>query len=67
VSNIVKPDAYIGVRAPREMVDQIRQIATLEGNGFSSVARRLLAAGLSRERQRQRHDFHSDSAAETGR
>jgi hypothetical protein len=54
MSNRVRQqDSFFAVRLPRGMADEIRRIATQEGNGASAVARRLLAGALSRELSRE--------------
>ncbi len=42
----------VGVRLPKEVVNELRDLARAENNGLSSVCRRLLAQGLELERLR---------------
>jgi predicted transcriptional regulator len=45
------PDRTISIRLPSQLATELRKAATREANPDSVVARRLIAAGLARERQ----------------
>ena len=50
----------LSVRLPRPMAAAIQQVADREANTPSAVARRLIAAGLERERPRDTSGEETD-------
>jgi hypothetical protein len=51
----------ITIRVPRKLGDELRSVATREGETQSTIVRRLIRRGLESE-QRRRED-HGDEAA----
>ena len=62
MSVVINSDEVFSVRLPQPIAAELRHIAEVEGNGASSVIRRLLRLGLNAER-RNYPQFSPDKAA----